>query len=312
MPTRDRERAVLQAAELYHLDGLTQAAVAERLGVTRWTVSRLLQEAEEKGIVETRIDHPHARIPDLEAGLREKFGLAAARVVPTLSTRAETFILVARSTADFLANVRPQPGIVAVGWGKTTAAVARAMKESWNPGVQVAQMNVAPAEIVDLLARGPVRILAARGPGSDHLLEGPAVARSSAEASTVMNTENNRKTLSKARKAEAYLYSPQPIEDVGLFVRAGGFTHDSVSAMRRAGAVGSILCRFIDPDGEVLSEDLEGRTIGLPLENLRSDAPTITAGYGMAKVPAFRAALKAGLANVLITDESPARALLGE
>lgn len=312
MPTQDRDQAVLQAAELYHLDGLTQAAVAERLGVTRWTVSRLLQEAEERGIVETRIDHPYARLPDLEDRLKEKFGLEDARVVPTLSTRAETFILVARTTAGYLSNVRPQPEVVAVGWGRTTAAVARAIKEGWNPGVEVAQMNVAPAEIVELLARGPVRIMAARGPGTTHLLEGPALARTGAEAEAAKKLEQNRRTLQKAQNAEAFLYSPQPIEEIGVMIRQGGFSTDSVTAVKNLGAVGSILCRFVNEDGDTLSADLERRTIGLPLESLRGEVPTIIAGYGMVKVPAFLAALRARLANVLITDEGPARALLEE
>ncbi len=310
MSANERERSVLQAAQLYHLDGLTQAAVADRLGVTRWTVSRLLQEAVDRGIVKTRIEHPYARLPDLEERLKEKYGLVDARVVPSMKTRAETFVSVARTAADFLSNIRPQPAVVGVGWGKTTAAIARAMKQGWNPGVEVAQTNVAPAEVGELLASGPVRILAARGPGREFLLEGPTVAKTPAEAQAVMNEDGNRETLEKAASAEVYLYSPAALEEATLLVRGGGLKPAHVEALRAMGATGSVLCTFVNERGEPVSSELQVRTVGTPLANLRGDGTSIVTGYGTWKVPAFRAALNGGYANVLITDRKPAEGLL--
>lgn len=310
MSANERERAVLQATQLYHLDGLTQAAVADRLGVTRWTVSRLLQEAVDRGIVKTRIEHAYARLPDLEERLKAKFGLADAQVVPTMKTRAETFVLVARTAADFLSNIRPQPAVVAVGWGKTTAAIARAMKQGWNPGVEVTQTNVAPAEVGELLASGPVRILASRGPGKAFLLEGPTVARSEAEAQAVMDEDGNRETLEKSSSAEVFLYSPATLQEATLLVRGGGLKSAHVEALRAMGARGSILCRFVDEKGDPVSSEMQGRTVGISLENLKRESTVIAAGYGAWKVPAFRAALSGGHANVVITDREPAEGLL--
>ena len=46
----EHEERMLSAAELYYYEGLTQSEVSARMGVTRWTVGRLLEEAKQAGI----------------------------------------------------------------------------------------------------------------------------------------------------------------------------------------------------------------------------------------------------------------------
>lgn len=310
MSTRDRDRAILQAAQLYYFDGLTQAAVADRLGCTRWTVSRLLQEGVERGIIHTSVRHPHARLRSLEEQLAEKYGLRDVRVVPTLGTRAETFVLVARTAAEYLGNFRPRPKRVAVGWGKTTAALARAMRQGWSPEVQVAQANVAPAEVGDLLARGPVRILASRGPGEAYFLEGTPMAPSGALMRDGFTLEPNREALEIASNADVIVFSPGSVGESSILVRAGSITPRMLDQLIKSGAQANVLCRFVDGRGEPVSESLNERTMAVELGELRGDRVSMAVSYGIEKTPALRAVLRGGLANVAVLDEEVSRELL--
>src|ERR1700736_350114 len=77
-------RLALRAATLYYLDGLTQAEIANRLGVSRPTAGRLIARAKAKGLVRIEVvvppdirDNLHA---DEERELELRFGLTEAVV----------------------------------------------------------------------------------------------------------------------------------------------------------------------------------------------------------------------------------------
>ncbi len=78
-------RLALRAATLYYLDGLTQAQVADRLGVSRATAGRLVARARSHGLVRIEVTTPpHLRDDlhaDIEHALEERFGLTEAVVV---------------------------------------------------------------------------------------------------------------------------------------------------------------------------------------------------------------------------------------
>ena len=120
--TADRDLLV-QVSRLYYELGETQTEVADRLGVTRPQVSRLLKRARAEGIVEIRIvDSDTAESPAAEALVR-RFGLDAVHLAPSLSGPEDlTRRMVGRSAAQVLrANVR-DGAIVGVGDGASVAA----------------------------------------------------------------------------------------------------------------------------------------------------------------------------------------------
>ncbi|MEE2035272.1 MarR family transcriptional regulator, partial [Rhodococcus chondri] len=78
-------RLALRAATLYYLDGLTQAEVANRLGVSRATAGRLVARARSQGLVRIEVAVPPDLRDDLHAdterALEQCFGLTEAVVV---------------------------------------------------------------------------------------------------------------------------------------------------------------------------------------------------------------------------------------
>lgn len=76
---------VTWAAWLYYVDELTQSDIAVRLGVSRASVVNYLQDARTRGIVQIRVDPRAIARTRVSRQLAERFGLAAAIVVPALS-----------------------------------------------------------------------------------------------------------------------------------------------------------------------------------------------------------------------------------
>jgi lsr operon transcriptional repressor len=77
------------------------------------------------------------------------------------------------------------------------------------------------------------------------------------------------------------------------------------------GAVGDILCRYFDADGQIIEDEVHDRVIGIPME-VFSDPRKLIIGVagGAAKADAIRAAVVRKYINVLITDERTATELL--
>src|SRR5258706_10619366 len=76
---------LVQASRLYYELGETQSRVAELLGVTRPQVSRLLKRARAEGIVEIRIIDRTCEASPAADELRQRFGLHAVHLAPTLA-----------------------------------------------------------------------------------------------------------------------------------------------------------------------------------------------------------------------------------
>ena len=115
----------LDAAKLYY-SGLAQREVAERLHVSRSTVSKLLAHAERRGFVRIEVYDPRERDPRLLDTLIERFGLLDVRLVspagpgPALLRHA-----LGREGAALLADlVRDGDRIATIG-SRTIAELAR-------------------------------------------------------------------------------------------------------------------------------------------------------------------------------------------
>src|SRR5580692_9000163 len=77
----DSNQVLLDVATFYYEQRLTQEQIAQRINTSRSTVSRLLEEARERGIVHIKINYPWQRRQDLEEQLVTRFGLHEARVL---------------------------------------------------------------------------------------------------------------------------------------------------------------------------------------------------------------------------------------
>ncbi len=78
---REKQRLSIEAAKLYYQSDYSQQQIAERLDLSRPTVSRPLQYAKEKGYVQIRVMDPFEDLDELGAKLEEKYGSLEAHVV---------------------------------------------------------------------------------------------------------------------------------------------------------------------------------------------------------------------------------------
>ena len=167
-----------EVARLYYVRDLTQQDIADRLGVSRFKVLRLLEQARAEGVVRFEIDEAAPVDDDLSRALEERYDLETALVVDDVSTAAATLLPRMLSPDD----------VLGVAWGETLAAIERRLAPP-GPGVPIVQVCGA----IDGLApgTGPTELAAryaAWSGGAFHPLEAPAVADEASLRRTVART----------------------------------------------------------------------------------------------------------------------------
>ncbi|VFS68964.1 Sor operon activator [Kluyvera cryocrescens] len=80
MENSDDIRLIVKIAQLYYEQEMTQAQIAQTLGIYRTTISRLLKRGRELGIVSIAINYDYNDSLWLEQQLKLKFGLKEAVV----------------------------------------------------------------------------------------------------------------------------------------------------------------------------------------------------------------------------------------
>jgi DNA-binding transcriptional regulator LsrR (DeoR family) len=82
--------------------------------------------------------------------------------------------------------------------------------------------------------------------------------------------------------------------------------------LKRENAVGDILLRFFDPNGNLVETGLEKRVISMSLEQLRKVSRAIGVAGSSRKYAAILGALRGRWINILVTDHFTARRLANE
>lgn len=309
----DEDLLIVRVAELYYDEAKTQDEIGALLKISRWKVGRLLTQAREHGIVRIEIVHPRARRLSLERDLAERFGLVDAVVVPVPDDQSTTLDRVAQAAADHLAALRPVPRTLGVSWGRTLTAVAEALPEGWANGVDVVQLNGGVS--LNRRSGGAASLamtIAQRAGGQATLLPSPAILERIETKQAIESDRTVSTILEQAAAAQTYLFSAGPADKSSAHVENGYLTPAEVEELARRGAVGDVLGRYIDADGNIVDPQLDARTVGVELDRLRSAKQAIFVTAGSLKHDITRTVVTSGLCTVLVTDENTARALLEE
>ncbi|WP_193596271.1 sugar-binding transcriptional regulator [Microbacterium sp. YJN-G] len=309
----DDELLMVRVAELSYDENKTQDEIGALLGISRWKVGRLLVHARERGIVRIEIVHPRARRLAVERALVERFGLKDAVVVPAPDEPGAVLERVTRAAADLLAALRPVPRTLAVSWGRTLTAIAEVLPDGWAHGVTVVQANGGVS--LNRRSGGAASVavtIAQRGAGQAVLLPSPAILE---RVETKLAIEADRTVaaiLDQAAHAGTFLFTAGPCDPTSAHVENGYLEAEDVIELARRGAVGDVLGRYIDAEGNIVDPELDARTVGIDLERLRSADRSIFVTAGAAKHDIARTVVSTGLCSVLVTDETTAQALLEE
>ena len=117
----------IRAAWLHYVGGLTQAAVAKRLGIASVKAHRLIARAVAEGAVKVTIDGDIVECVALEAELAARFGLDFCEVAPDLDEIGLPIRTLGMAAAGFLRRQIElgTTSVIGLGHGRTLAAMVQ-------------------------------------------------------------------------------------------------------------------------------------------------------------------------------------------
>jgi len=288
----------------------TKSEIADALGISRFKVARLINEARARGMIRIDIIAPEESTARLEAELMERYGLRAARVAPTGPTAAQTLRDVGRLTAAIALEKLSPGGLLGLGWGRTVGAVVPFL-HSEGP-IDVVQLAGGFAGVDrDFNGTQVVIDTAAQTHGAAHLLHAPALLQTAEARAALLEEPTVRATSRLYDNLDVIitgLGALQPKATSALY-RGSVLSEELKSELRQSGAIGDACCHFIDATGTLI-ESLEDRIVGVTAAQILSTDLRISAAFGTDKVPAIRAALRSGLLNAIVLDSTTATLLL--
>jgi deoxyribonucleoside regulator len=313
---RDRRAALAAVAEMYHLDGLSMREIAERRHVSRSTVSRMLTQARERGVVEIAVHHSERRSSEVARTLEEQHGVHA-EVVPVATGTSEVDRLeqVALRGAEHVRAVFGSDMTLVIPWGTTVAAVARHLIPRRTTGSRVVQLNGSGNTYSSGIAYASsiIDLFGAAFDASVHHFPVPAFFDDAATRRAMWRERSVQRVLQMQRHADVSLSSVGSLgsEVPGHLYRSGYLERADVERLAEQGVVGDVGSIFLRSDGTTTGIDLNERSSGMPLPQLRRIPRRILVATGHAKVPAVHAALLAHAVTDLIVDHDLAVELTG-
>ncbi len=302
-------------AQLYYMDNLGQAEIAELTGVSRPKVSRLLTQARQLGIVRISVEEFDPRNRQLEEQLTAALGLNHVLVIRTLG-RTETDNVrnsVGYFAAQFVVDwIRPNM-VVGVAGGRTLASLVQHLQpHSSTRGVTFVQlMGNFGAQVSYCDAMELSRIFADKLQGAYYTLSAPAVAPDVAACQAFLMHQDVRAVWTLFDRMQLAFVGIGSLQDSN-FIERGVVQREEVARLLEHGAIGELCGRFFDRAGEPCDPSYQERVVGIRLEELRHKRDVVAVTVGERRSAAIYAALRAGLAKSLIIDEKGAEAVLAQ
>jgi DNA-binding transcriptional regulator LsrR (DeoR family) len=298
-----------QIARRFYLDGQSKQDIARDLGVTRFKVARLLEDARNRGVVHIEIAAPALVDPELSERLAAAYGLRHAIVLAVSDCpEPELRRYLAQVTADLLTEIVTDTDVLGIGYGRTlnetTAALTRLARCTTVQlagallGVHISENSIELVRRVTAISRGPAYPLY-----TPQVLPDVSTARTLRQEPQVAEVYRRFDEVTTAVVAVGSWTPPHSLLYEALPVRERDHLLES-------GATAEVCATLVDCLGKDVAPEFTERCIAIRGDQLKAVDHVIAVAGGSDKVAAIRAVLLGGYANSLITDYAVAHDLL--
>ena len=311
MYSDDELSLMAEIASLYYNDNLSQQEIADKLYFSRTKITRMLQKAIECGVVEIKIKIPNVRVRTLESQLCSEFDLKDAIDLKDYNVNKETMLThLCQIAAKYIDDSMFDNIKIGVSWGTTIHKFAEVLKPK-------KQVNSTFIQLVGAIENGRnydsseiLRILAAKYNSKLIPLPAPLYVESTQVADYLLQEPMIKNSLNMIDELDMVITG---ISDFNVNSKSRWEEHlskDEKSKLLSLNIVGSLLARFLDSNGNVPSSEINDRTIGIELKQLRKVNKVICIATGEKKAEALVAAMSSKMVNQIIVDERLAKRIL--
>ncbi|MFB2553678.1 sugar-binding transcriptional regulator [Ensifer soli] len=299
-----------RAAWMYYKEGLTQDQIAQELGLTRTKVLRMLATARTDGTVQIRVLTRHSHCVELERQIEKRYRLERAIVVPMPQRADMVPEIIGTVLGEYLTDVLKPNMTIGLGWGKTLSSCLPSIPQQSQAGISVVSLLGGLTRVSTFNPSELAWRLGDRLSAESYLIAAPVYAPDERTRTALLTHPGIREVFRRSENLDLAVVSVGDLSPSSTFGRYGLLEKEEMASLERAGAVGDVLCRFMNADGAVLDHDINHRVVAVDPQTLRSARKIVLASGGWHKLPVIRASMRLLSPHVLITDEQVAERLL--
>ena len=313
-PAKNRINKLADVAELYFIEGLTQAEIAKKIGVTRSMVSRMLTEAREEGIVKIKIERKFKYDKALQTAIIKKFELQDAVIYSGQPEDYENYLThLGVAGAQTVRSHLREGLILGTAWGTTLNATINALElDKQFCDIKIVQLAGALGER-NLAIDGHALVyrLVSKLGGEAFYLHVPYIVDKQETVDSLRNVQGISETMEMMKECDLGIFGIGSVElDYSTFFNAGYLVLEEMQGLSVHGAVGNVCGLFFNIQGEPTAREFQARALTISRKDLFKIPIRIGIAGGSGKISAILGALRGRYINVLVTDDITASEVL--
>ncbi len=300
----------VKIAWLYHVERMTQEAVAQHLNLSRIKVMRSLASSVAERVIVTTINARSLSQIEMERTLERRWGLTNAVVVPTPADPANLERAIGHAVAAYIEDHVTGSTVLAIGGGATLHASLDFMRARELPEAAVIGLVgglpharwINPSIVASRVAR--------RLGAESYQITAPVMVDAPDLCARLWALPSLRDVRERAAAADLAILTVGEMSPDATIFRHGIVAPDLLPSLTEAGAVANVLSYFVDAGGALVDHEVNRRIMAIPPAEVARLPNVVLAAGGPQKVEAILAALKSVKARVLISDSDTAARLL--
>ena len=313
MKISEDRRKILKVVTMYYEQGLTQAAIAKKIGVSRPVVSKILQQSRENGMVTISIKDESVYTVNLGLQLEEKYQLKEVIVVASNdNVQSEKVQLeVSKAAAFYLANQLKPTMSIGLSWGTTLADMIDAIPYSSFPTINICPLvGGVSSEHLYYDTNHLVFRLSEKLNCQCQYFYVPALAENKKLADTLNQTQLLGKALTTAKNVDFAIIGVGNPNERSTWQKLGYLEAKDVAIIKKTGVKGDAVASLFDKNGQTVNNEISERMLGLKVEDLKNIPNVMVIGCGKEKAESIKPLLIGKKCSILVVDQLLAEALL--
>ncbi len=304
--TTAKSQNLIEVAKLYYLDKLSQNEIADRLGLGRSSVSRLLTKALETGIVQISINAGDSLHLEVAHRISRRYGLQDVIIVTSHSERERTNRKAGEVVAEYLMRHLQKGMALGVTRGRINYYASRSIHNSRGVSVDAVQMmgctvNTSPARDSYMLTEA----FAQRLNGVGYVMPVPLMVKSKHVHDALLMEPLCQCVVDQFARINVALMDIHALHvNLALQFRDTWLSKADAMQLRDIGAVGSSCGYYFNLNGMPCNVGINDRMIAIDRSLLHNIPTRIGAAVGANMLETTLAVLRSKLLTVLVVDEA--------
>jgi len=304
----DRKQLIIEAANLYYKEDRTQSDIAKKINVSRPTVSNLLKEGRELGIVNITIrEIGESNYKDQEI-IKNKFDLETVLITNVKENAKEA---VGGLGAQYVENRLNDINTLGIGWGTTMSSFVQAVNILHHPHLTIIPMiGGVSASDISFHSNHLAFTLAQKFDAESRMFYAPAVADTVSMKNNFEKSQIVQEGLNNAKNVDLAVLAVGNPQVSNTYRNLGYLNKKKENEFTEAEVTGDILASFYDEKGNHVPTSLSERMIGPTIPDIRNMKEVVVISAGHEKANSIYTLLKNEIIDHLIIDKSISEVLI--